>query len=229
MQIIDKSIDETSLPFSQIYVYGNESWSIKIEKSDEQYDEIFESTSRKALINANTHINEVRRNIWAVLLKISGYYGAGDYDDKKFSEEDLVRLTAPNLNVIMSQNTERIADLIGIPVDYPDPPQFNSRHFKRTIKLGSDKWKLINDPKFEDMGEMSPDKREITVKTGPDIIINEVKTTIFHEILHVCGYYAGIDEGRQLTLSKWVDHVSPTLSLIMQDNKKLIYQILSTR
>lgn len=204
---------------------GGEEWNIHFQEIPDEGETTMEYSKRRGYVDLHEGIEEVRANIWAVLLQISSYYGGNLQQMEKFSEEEWIRRTTPTLSSMLVQNKELVMNILEINPESTPKQGVNSRKFNRTIKYRDDKWKLKTEV-IENSGETRMDTKEIVIHSLPFQDIAETRNIIIHEILHVCGYYGEVTFAQELYEDDWINEVAPPLARLVHQNKTLIYKIL---
>lgn len=208
---------------------GGENWRIKFSEAPQSNDyDVINCPSRKIYIDLSQTPETVQEDIWKAVLYVCTYYSGNNYQEEQYVEEDWVRKTAPLLSNMIVQNRRLFQNILDI--DNPPKGHINTTNIRRKLKAWDDTWTLKTKRLDGNEGETHFTIDTIYINPNSKIHVAEVRNTILHEILHVCGFYGGINYSKKELFEEeeWIEAVHKTLANIMTQNKNLIYMLMNS-
>lgn len=87
------------------------------------------------------------------------------------------------------------------------------------IKVGHLKYDVIADHVADAWGVTYHETSQIRI--SPALSLEEYKGTLFHEVIHACCNFAGLQDDEKFSEEEWISRTSNTLLLVLKENPDL--------
>lgn len=59
------------------------------------------------------------------------------------------------------------------------------------------------------------------IRISPLLSEGQYRATLFHEVMHACAHFAGLEQEEKYSEEEWISKLSPTLLMVLRDNRDL--------